>query len=333
MRPKLAKSLFALFTLVVLGACSASPLQTASKVEVRSERGQTADGVWLFAETVGSGEQVIIIPNGHFMRDHFGELASARRTLIFFDLRNRGRSNTLDDAALLAGGILNDVSDIEAIRQHSGASTVSIVGHSYLGLAAALYAAEYPNHVEKLVMIGPMWHDLEEPLAPAANGPQRSDIARNRRQLAALSESGLAQSDPIEYCRQNWAVVRTNYVTFPRDDTLLGDDFCVYSNEWPRNVSAFFQNHIVPSIAALDIDDSDLARIDAPTLIAHGKADRVVPFGAASRWAQAIAGSLLRPVEHGGHMPWIEDPSIIKEIDRFLADRQSTQTESRAKGD
>jgi hypothetical protein len=51
----------------------------------------TPDGVRLFYQKVGAGKQVVIIPAGFFLFDDFQTLAKGR-TLIFYDMRDRGRS-------------------------------------------------------------------------------------------------------------------------------------------------------------------------------------------------------------------------------------------------
>ena len=54
------------------------------------------DGVRLYFEQLGSGPKAVIIPNGFHLLDDFRHLG-AWRTLIFYDVRNRGRSDTVTD--------------------------------------------------------------------------------------------------------------------------------------------------------------------------------------------------------------------------------------------
>ena len=51
----------------------------------------TPDGVRLFFQKLGTGSDVLIVPNAVYMFDDFKHLAK-HRTVIFYDLRNRGRS-------------------------------------------------------------------------------------------------------------------------------------------------------------------------------------------------------------------------------------------------
>ena len=114
----------------------------------------TQDGIRLFFQKAGTGPNLVIILNAIYLYDDFKYLAK-ERTVIAYDLRNRGRSDTVGDPSKLKGGVHNDVEDLEAIRKHLGANTVDLIGHSYLGYVVALYAMKYPEHVNRVVQIGP----------------------------------------------------------------------------------------------------------------------------------------------------------------------------------
>lgn len=57
----------------------------------------TEDGVRLFFLQIGKGPAVIL-PNAFHLFEDFQHFAE-RRTLIFYDVRNRGRSDFVNDAA------------------------------------------------------------------------------------------------------------------------------------------------------------------------------------------------------------------------------------------
>lgn len=52
-------------------------------------------------------------------------------------------------------GLAVHLQDIERLRISEGAERLVLVGHSFGGLLAALYAAEYPERVEALVLVAP----------------------------------------------------------------------------------------------------------------------------------------------------------------------------------
>ena len=89
------------------------------------------------------------------MADDFERVLDGR-TLIVYDLRNRGWSDQVSDMSKLSAGIHNDVDDLETVRRHFGISQVDVIGHSYMGLMVILYAMKYPECVNRVVQIGPM---------------------------------------------------------------------------------------------------------------------------------------------------------------------------------
>ena len=125
----------------------------------------TDDGVRLWFQTVGSSPQVVGVPNGIVLLDDFRPLADAR-TLVFYDVRNRGLSDTVTDPAKLARGIHNDVDDLDAVRRHFGLDRLNLIGHSYMGLMVILYAMKYPAHVDRIVQIAPMPPDQGKQYPP-----------------------------------------------------------------------------------------------------------------------------------------------------------------------
>ena len=125
------------------GAACAHGCRPATNVNHRitaqstTEYVNAAHGLRLYYEIVGDGPQAVLVPGGLYYRDDFRRLAQGR-TLIFYDLRNRGFSDAVGDPGLLAGGIHNDVEDLEAIHLHFGIDAIARIGHSYVGLTVVL---------------------------------------------------------------------------------------------------------------------------------------------------------------------------------------------------
>ena len=64
----------------------------------------TEDGVRLYFQKLGNG-RAVIIPNAIHMFDSFQHLAD-KRTVIFFDLRNRGNSDSVSSREKLEEGFI-----------------------------------------------------------------------------------------------------------------------------------------------------------------------------------------------------------------------------------
>jgi pimeloyl-ACP methyl ester carboxylesterase len=61
-----------------------------------------------------------------------------------------------------------------------------------------------------------------------------------------------------------------------------------------------------------------LSRVEAPTLVVHGRRDRVVPVANAEILAERIPHAELRILDDAGHLYPTERPEIDEEIARFL---------------
>ena len=77
----------------------------------------------------------------------------------------------------------------------------------------------------------------------------------------------------------------------------------------------------------------DLTRIDVPTLVMHGDADRILPIGASGlRTAKLIAGARLLVVKDGPHcITWTHAEEVNRELVDFLGEGTWERTSSAAR--
>jgi proline iminopeptidase len=273
------------------------------------------DGVRLFYRRVGAGVETVIVPNGMYFLDEFKHLA-AGRSLVFFDVRNRGRSDTVGDPSKLARGILNDVDDLEAVRRQLGIESVALLGHSYMGLLVVLYAMKHPDRVKRVIQIGPM-EPRQGKTYPAHLTANDGVVQQVFAKLAELQKEPAAR-EPEEQCRRFWSVLRTIYATNPADASRLDWGRCDLPNE--RNFMKYWMGSLMPSIKALDLTGDDFAKVQTPVLTIHGTKDRSAPYGGGREWALLLPNARLVTVENAGHAPWIEAPEkVFGAIATFLA--------------
>jgi len=274
----------------------------------------TDDGLRLWFQTVGSGPQVVVLPNGFHLWEDFSCLAPGR-TLVFYDVRNRGRSETVTDPAKLARGIHNDVDDLDAVRRHFGLDRLALIGHSYMGLMVILYAMKYPAHVDRIVQIGAMGprHDPSEVAQLMKTDPVLRDVFAK---LGALQRERDAQ-DPEEFCRKSWSILRMIYVTDAKDADRVRWDRCDLPNE--RSFMKYWTEHITPSIQSLALTPEALAEVTCPVLTVHGTKDRSAPYGGGRDWASLLPNARLLSLEGASHAPWIEEgPAMFAGIETLL---------------
>src|SRR5262249_26580117 len=145
--------LVALIAAATLSGDDAAGQTSRSAVGPRfSESYVPVEGLRLYARIVANGPDTVIIPASMYLFRDFARLAEGR-TVIFYDPRGRGASDAVLDPSRL--GIAYEIADLEAVRAHFDVPRVSLVGWSYMGAVVALYAAKYPQHVERVVQIAP----------------------------------------------------------------------------------------------------------------------------------------------------------------------------------
>lgn len=277
---------------------------------------ETAPGVSVYFERYGNGPRVILVPNRLHMPE-FHHLARPDRTLILYDMRNRGRSARVEDPARIT--ITGDVEDVEALRRRFGAERISLVGYSYLGLMTALYMAQHPDRVERLVQIGPVPRQFGTAYpATQMSGEETlsEDGAAARRAWAAARETATLQSDQLALCRLQRAASSYWLVGNPTNHSRVPDT-CVYENEHPFPAQRHLNAHFA-DLQSRDFPKARFVSLTQPVLTIHGRLDRNAPYGAGLEWAATFPNARLVTVPEGAHQVWLDDPGVLDDIDRFL---------------
>jgi proline iminopeptidase len=275
----------------------------------------TADGLSVAALKTGSGAQALLIPNRIYMQDHFASL-SAKRTVVFFDPRNRGESEAVSDAAKLSRGVHHDAEDLEALRLHYGFTQAAILAHSYTCVPSVLYAMDHPDRVSHLILIGAPPPDAGKEYPPELKC-RDAVLTSFYAQFTALQQQRAAMNDEV-LCQKAWALLRTLYVYDAKDADRLGWAPCNIPNE--VNFMGPFLKYIQPSLNALRFSDADFAKITMPVLVIHGRNDRSAPYGGGCDWTERLPNATLLTLDQAAHTPWIESPGIVfPAIESFLS--------------
>lgn len=276
-------------------------------------------GVRLFYEKVGTGRQVVVVPLHLFLFEDFKHLASDK-TFIFYDVRNRGRSDPVADGSKVT--IQQDVEDLEKLRQHFKFEKMSLIGESYVGLMVVMYAMKYPQHVDRIVQIGavPLKYGTTFPKELTANDakpvPDPAEVAK----IDQLFKEDHHKTHPRDFCEKDWAVSRVGLVGKPENVDKLRS-VCHLPNEWPVNLYRHFASHFV-SVQKLDIPRAEIEKVGVPVLTIHGTRDRNVAYGAGREWATILPNSRLVTVKDAAHFPWVDDPKLVfGSIRTFLSGR------------
>jgi pimeloyl-ACP methyl ester carboxylesterase len=133
--------------------------------------------------------------------------------------------------------------------------------------------------------------------------------------LDALRRAGLAERDPVAYCRACFQVHTARQMGDPAALARMRSDPCRYPNEWPDQVAANLQQ-VMASLGDWDWR-ADGAALAAPTLIVRGSADG--PVERARAWARVLPNARLLLLAGAGHLPWLDAPAaFFAAADQFL---------------
>ncbi|MGH7669577.1 MAG: alpha/beta fold hydrolase [Gemmatimonadaceae bacterium] len=285
--------------------------------EPRASGFTTATPVPLFWVAYGpAGGQRAIVLHGGPGADHAYLLPQMlelghQRELLFYDQRGGGRSRT-DAREPITWQ--THVADLGAVLRELGAGAPTIVGYSWGGLLALLYAARAAHDPalpapERLALIDPA------PVSRQFREVFESEFARRQAAPAVralrdeLAASGLRERDPAQYRHRAFELSVAGYFANPR----------AARNLTPFRVVGRVQQSVWESLGDYDlVRDGTLSAIHCPSVIVHGRQDPI-PLASSEACARAIGAKLIT-LEACGHVPYVEQPAaLFAALEPFLA--------------
>ncbi len=268
------------------------------------------EGVELRYKTIGNGPQAVIIPAAMYLEFEFERLIDESRTLIFYDMRGRGKSSKVSDPDRV--GMDFEISDLEAIRRHFNKEKISLIGWSYLGAMVVLYAQKYPDLVERVIQVGPLPPNQEVTAGATATPVD----AATRAKLKEMKEQGIDKTDPVAYCRAYWEEYMSRIFYDPANISQFHSDYYTFPNELPENVN-FLITEIFHSIGNWNWREK-VKDLELPVLTIHGNHDSL-PMEGARTWVYSLPNARLLVIPNAGHLPFVEAPELFyPSVDTFL---------------
>lgn len=275
-------------------------------------------GLRLHYEVSGAGPETLVLPGAIWAAD-YAPLASVGR-LLCYDQRGRGRSDADPEAAHIWTDY--EARDLETVRRAMGLQSFALLGWSYLGGVAALYASTYPAYVSRLVLVCPIQPRFPAPYDLDPDLELRIISHRvpleQRERLGRLREQGLEASDPAAFCREHSRVQWLESIGRPEGLETILSDLCAYPNEWPGNQSKHWQLHF-PDWSWQRDWRVQVAQTPVPTLVIHGRED-LIPLESSREWAATLPNARLLVLPEVGHFPHLEAPeAFFSAVAQFLA--------------
>ncbi|WP_221029640.1 alpha/beta fold hydrolase [Actomonas aquatica] len=296
----------------------------------------TGDGVEIFHQIIGSGKPVIVLHGGpgHPFAEPWPALVSLgnRYQFAFYDQRGCGRSshpverpvgdNPFEQIAYLDKtlGIATQLADLERVRRElvgEGDEPVVLIGHSFGGFLAAMYAAEFPPYVEALVLVAPAdvlvfpseEGDLFERVAarlPAQTTAEFKSYMENYLDFPAHLGRSETEMRQLNITFANYYLASLGQPPLPR-----------HQQEW---TGGWLAQALYIGLGQRHDYTKALGRISAPCLVLHGSADMILPQSSA-RYAQLIPRAKFTVIEGAGHHVFADRPeAFANRVEVFLDD-------------
>lgn len=233
-------------------------------------------------EVHGAGDPLVLIHglagSGAWWARNIPAL-SRERSVYVLDLPGFGFSRQLRNEFSVAAGHVWLASFLTAV----GLERVSLIGHSMGGLIAAMFAARWPEKVDRLVLAAP------------SIGLSRTSF---RSHLLPVMKAG-CYTRPQFLPRLLWDTARTGPTTLIRS---------------ARELLKFNADHDC---------HRELRAITAPSLLIWGERDILVPASLAHPVASTIPNSRLHVIPRAGHVVMCERPEDFNNsVLRFLSEKE-----------
>ena len=261
------------------------------------------------------GERALVLhggPGAHhdYLLPQLLRLAGDRE-LMFYDQRGGGKSRGEGGGQQPPITWQTHVDDLAHTIRELSLDPLTLIGYSWGGLLALLYALESQRHPTwvtpgRMVLIDPA--PLSRPFRRMFEDEfarrQRSEALREMRE--ELADSGLRERDPEAYRKRAFELSVAGYFARPEAARELT----------PFRVTARVQDSVWESLGDYDLVPQ-LGALHLPAFFIHGRQDPI-PLESTELAARAMRARLL-VLEASGHVPYVEQPdALFAAIEQFL---------------
>lgn len=249
----------------------------------------------------GQGPRLVLLPGMGELRSTYRhlvpELVAAGYQVVTADLRGHGDS----DATFATYGDEQTASDLTALLHHLGSPAV-VVGNSMAAASAVLVAAEHPDLVDALVLLGP--------------------FVRNPVNGSWVKQVMFRVMMARPWARAVWnAYLPTLYSGRKPEDFHDYRQSVIAAMKRPGYATAFRLTTRADHAAA----ERALTSVQVPSLVLMGERDPDFPDPAAeAAWIGETLGGRVQMVADAGHYPQAQQPEATAQaIVAFLQEVQS----------
>ncbi|MBI5031995.1 MAG: alpha/beta hydrolase [Chloroflexi bacterium] len=283
----------------------------------------------LFHFADGSGTNVLVVHGGPGMpiTEPLAGLKplSTRYRFQYYDQRGAGKSSRPIDKFTSSNyyenmqtldrtlGLGAQIADIERIRQILGDEKIIVVGHSFGGFLASLYAAEFPEHVKALVLIAP----AETLIMPPESGGLYEQVkpllpASMQAQYDAFLKRYLDFGNLFTRTESDLAALNGEFAPY-YEAAVKAKGFSIPASNRSSDVGGWMTMGMFMSMGAKHDYRAALKSVSAPVLVIHGQND-LQPEKASRMYADLFPNAQFQVIQNAGHFSFSEQPAEFARI-------------------
>ncbi|OAT86057.1 hypothetical protein A6P54_17640 [Bacillus sp. MKU004] len=266
----------------------------------------TLNGKSIYVKSFGNGDPIVFLHGGpggsHEFFLPFAERLAADHTVILYDQAGCGRSGAALSDRYSIG---DEVGNLEALREELGLERMHLFGESWGSMLALSYAAEYPSHVDRIMLT-------------AAIGLTNEAYAAFQTEL--LQKPGTFKK--IKFMVNG--MLHTLGINRTKQILHLLDPYYVYSQDTLKKKKHIPYNDVVQSKISKDIKKSynllphvkTLSNI--PILIAQGSHDILTPLHMERFFKEHLPHVEIVEIGESGHWTVLEQPGEMASVASFF---------------
>ena len=281
------------------------------------------NGKKIWYESEGEGEALILIAGGPgfshaYFHPFFSDLAKSNRVIYYdaFGCGKSGRARSPKEYSLS-----RDVEDLESLRKALKLEKINVLGHSYGGFVAQLYAVKYPNSLKRLVLANTFPSgDVFQSLLDLLNDDVRHQLPEVWAKVQQIRPKGFLSSSKEH--QEVYSIPPTfSYFYNPENARALpGAEENLYNPDlWYGMAGADADFVVKGELASFDVR-RQLRNMRTPILVIAGRFDRMIPPKITVRYKDVATRAEFIMFEKSGHFPFIEErEKMSTALTAFLA--------------
>lgn len=232
--------------------------------------------------------------------DYFADSFTSLHKVILINLKDAGNSVTAFQEDELS--MKETIQDLEAIREALHISSWHFAGHSTGGMLGLLYAINYPQSLQSLVVVGAAASDYTK-TKDCIYHPEHPQFSYMQQLIEDLKLPHLTKEE-----RTTLSTERTKLSLYRPDQYET-----YFSKPIYKTMAASRMNYFSKEFRSFDLREQ-LASVTTKTLIICGKHDVQCPVAYSLQIQESIKNSSFIPFEHSNHYPFLEEEEKFSSV-------------------